>query len=912
MNADAATTFSTTDTTSVPNPTLRPTGKRVVIVDPSLNSPHSHNLNYARVFIRDAKAAGYDVVLLANKGFGQTQVEGCEVRPVFRHTIYQHGAIIKDRLNPKWMRASRLIGRIRTSLNFRLSHQRDRLRNEGRTVESSYFDILRKGANFVSLLGGGLMVLASRLLLREDQPFNRDTFAVGLSDEIQRLKLGAGDMVVFHTASFGLLESLSEARLRLPGLVASEADAHFIFHMSPTAPDARTYLNRFHQFADPSTVRHRLKVGSPFTRLHFWATSDALREELEPLTKIDFRLWHDINDVSEAEARAVRDTVIARTPADQRVVVGVRASDMRVEVIEPLAQAMEDAGQDASLTILARGPVLTDAAALLKARVPGARIVDVSTSQGFLESIAGCDVMVLPYEREIYRRRISAVLGNCGILGVAVVAQQDTTLGHDVDHADVFTYDTIQDLRDATARAIVARSQRLASGQPRWPEAKPACAAYFRNVQDQLIAVSAGEPSLASPKTVKVAVTVAPLWGRCGSTRAFEAQFLVLNTLGYFVIQTFISRERFTGAGNYSHYFSMLRENSMGGRANVQRIALRSLGGTLSVLAQRGFWRTSAMGQLNGLHATADVRDPFAKRAMAAAELGVINHVYHLGFAHRRIGGRKVLDTHDIQSVHMHRNGAANFLTRRPETFDALYADELTLVRTADAIVNVSEDDDRTLRQHNPNSTHIYPWVPPIRLMPQFENPDAWARANGKGEWYEGFDDFDMFLAGDAHPANVESAMWFMEKVFIPYLQPKRLRLVLCGRLSDAIYARLNGTPHVFYASFVSDIDDVRALSKIAVLPDRGGAGISNKTIESLSRGMAFTATSFAMRGIEGKYDGEIPVFDDPRDFAADIISMCRFKRRLSERAELSEAIYQDLFAFEPILEKWKNALGVK
>jgi len=885
-------------------------GKRMVIIDPSLNSPHSHNLDYAKVFIRDARNLGFEVILLANRGFGHGAIEGCTVRSVFNHTIYEHGEIVRTQSNPKWLQVSRIVARMRNSLGFRIGALEENRRNSGRQIEAEYIKGFKSFVSFLSLLGGGLLVAGARLLMREKTPFNRDAFAIALAAEIKRLNLGAGDLVVFHTASFGLLESLSEVRLQLPKLVACDADAHFIFHMSPTAPDARTYLNRYYQFADPRTLKSRLRVGSPFVRNHFWATSDALRSEIEPLTGIDFRLWEHITDISPEEVLATRERVTQRVQ-DAEIRVGIRGADVREDLIEPLSDCFIKSGRPARLVILSRGPMVRGAAALLKARVPNAEVLDASGDNAFLEAIASCDTFILPYERESYRRRISAMLGDCAMLGVAVVAQKDTTLGHHHAYTDVFSYSELEDLPKAVAAAIAARAGRVASGQPRWPAPKRASAAYFRHVGDQLLDASQHGDAFEALKKVKVAVTVAPLWGRCGSTRAFEAQFQVLNLLGYFVIQTFLNRERDSGVSSIPHYFNMLRENSMGGRANVQRIALRSSFASLVALLRPRFWKSSAMGQLAELHATASVRDPVAMKVMAQADLGIINHVYHLQFGHRRIGGRKVLDTHDVQSVHMQKNGAANFLTRRPDSFDALFADEAALVGTANYIVNVSEDDDRVLREHNPNSTHIYPWVPPLTLTPTYATPAEWAAACDKGPWYEGFGHFDLFLAGDAHPANIVSALWFMREVYLPYLQPKGLRLIICGRLSNAVYAELGGVEHVFYAAFVPDIDDVRALSRIAILPDRAGAGISNKTIEAMSRGMAFSSTSFAMRGIESNYSKGVPVFDDPKSMAADIISLSRYSRKRAEREALSVAIYTELFSLEPILEKWKIALDV-
>ena len=883
---------------------------RVVISDPSLVSDDGHNLDYAGVFVRDAISCGQTPILLANNAF-KGEVRGCEVRPVFEYSIYQHADIVAHRGLPRWVRFARLPTSLRNRFESRFQGKAQQLRDEGRGVEADWIMVGWSLLRFFLTLAGGPLALLIRLANPTPRPFNRDDFATALARELDRLNLTADDTVIVHTASFGLMESLSEARLLMKGGHATPSALHLIFHMSPTASDARTYLDRYFQFSAIETSTLRLTVGSPCQRTYLWATSTSLKEELEALTGSSFAIWEHITDVSPDQAQAVSAAQAGRRARPGVIRIGVRAVDLRSSLLNPIVEVLGELANKSKveLKILARQSVATGDAANLAAQVVQSEVIDVSTDAAYLDTIASCDLFLIPYKSDQFARRISALLGDCAMLGVPIVAMEGTTLASSSTYTDIFTFKTDADVAHAITAAADNVLERKARTAP--AEIKAGVSVYFRNTARALQARTLSPPSLQTEPELKVAVVLTPFWGKCGSTREFEAQFRILNQLGYLTIQIFLKRERLGDWRETPYNYKVLGENSITGRANVQRLGVRTLFNQWGVILDPRYRRASALGQLALLHAQARLYEPHLESLLKSAKICMINHCFHVEFAHRRVGGVKVLDTHDVQSIHLERAGVRNALTRAPESMQRLFDDEKRLVASVDAIVNVSEHDDRIFRQINPASRAIFPWVPPRRLESQFPTVEAWAkRYRPDHDWYWGIEDFALLLSGDAHNANLESARWFIDQVYLPHLHQYEYRLALTGRLSDAMYAAYGAIPHVFYMSFVDDIDEIRALSRVAILPDRVGAGISNKTIETLSRGLAFTSTSFSMRGINDLLETPTPTFDTPKAFADDVRQLLRFKKHHAARSALAEKIYREHFGFEHIFNDWKQILA--
>lgn len=126
-----------------------------------------------------------------------------------------------------------------------------------------------------------------------------------------------------------------------------------------------------------------------------------------------------------------------------------------------------------------------------------------------------------------------------------------------------------------------------------------------------------------------------------------------------------------------------------------------------------------------------------------------------------------------------------------------------------------------------------------------------------------------VFVAGFAHPPNVDAALWLMQEIW-PLVQARYpdVHLTLIGsNPSPEIQALANAA--VTVTGYVSD-EALRAYymdARVAVVPLRYGAGVKNKVIEAMSFGVPLVTTPVGAQGVEG-LSALIPVTEDPSTFA--------------------------------------------
>nr|WP_232479237.1 glycosyltransferase family 4 protein [Roseomonas rosulenta] len=164
-------------------------------------------------------------------------------------------------------------------------------------------------------------------------------------------------------------------------------------------------------------------------------------------------------------------------------------------------------------------------------------------------------------------------------------------------------------------------------------------------------------------------------------------------------------------------------------------------------------------------------------------------------------------------------------------------------------------------------------------------------------------------LWGDAHPLNVQSAIWFLEKVVLAHPRLADKSVVVVGRLGPAVYANLGPRPRWYYGDFLDTMDDCFAKARLLVLPDQIGTGMSIKTLETLAIGMPFVATAVAMRGINLGDTNYVPA-GSVAEFQQDILQLLRLSASRKKRAELAKYLFSLNFDREFYCRAWDEVLA--
>jgi glycosyltransferase involved in cell wall biosynthesis len=128
-----------------------------------------------------------------------------------------------------------------------------------------------------------------------------------------------------------------------------------------------------------------------------------------------------------------------------------------------------------------------------------------------------------------------------------------------------------------------------------------------------------------------------------------------------------------------------------------------------------------------------------------------------------------------------------------------------------------------------------------------------------------------LFVAGFAHPPNVDAAVFLVREV-VPRLEQEfgPVNVILAGSNPTATVRAL-ARANVEVTGYVTDEELARLYdrNRISVVPLRFGAGVKGKVVEALSRGVPLVTTSIGAQGIVGLENAALVRDDLPGIVAA-------------------------------------------
>jgi glycosyltransferase involved in cell wall biosynthesis len=847
------------------------------------------------MLVDQAHAQGMSVYLLTNKSdTARHDASKADIHRVFQHTIYEHWNtrdIWRDAASREKALALRERAKALTEIPPLASNAADM------EIVSHY---LRRARN---LLAKGYVARLNKKAISKygrGKPILYDLFADRLGTALKSIEVSSGDVIVIHTATFGMLESLPTLRVSMDLDAPIDVDCHCIFHHSPTDSGTEYWFNRYYQVSEPRRLRQRLTTGSPFRRLRFSATNEPLRQQLTKMLGARVDSFHDIVDPgTELSDRSI----VSKTSVD----VGVRAADVTDDNLAAISACLAQIAArhpDVRIHVLASSdlPSSTTALSLMSLRC----VASVRTTQSreeYFRAIDSLDVLLLPYREAHYGRRVSGVFFDCTSRGVTVVVAEGTTMALAYSPL-VFTYYSEAMMASALDLAVgSARSSALT--KLRWDVAQSVRAIAKRDVVAELTG-AADAPSVEIAEFGPIATIVQPAWGRCGSSTVFDSENEYLLSRGFFVIRLLVAQWE-VGLEHAKIIYDLVEENAT--RVKPHAFALMSLtrASEQRARAQSHFATLSAFGQQNELlGASEHDNEALIRFAYEKSDLAVVNHSFHSKIAQNFRKARKVLETQDVQAVQFGIRGETNKVTKKPERLRDWLGDEAKVWREFDACVNLSEDENVFIGRHAKKSYYIRPYIIPRSLSVQ-RSWRQFVSANGLHESFLNVDRFDMMLWGDLHPANIESTQWFLREIATPHFGG--LPMAIVGRVGGLMYDTFGSRAGFYYGGFLDSLDDCFARARVLVLPDKRGTGMSIKTLETLALGRPFAATDFAMRGVDLSGTGYRPA-TSAEELRADIAELLHNPRAMSDRAQLSKQLYRMNFSPEVYNERWDRVLS--
>ncbi len=218
---------------------------------------------------------------------------------------------------------------------------------------------------------------------------------------------------------------------------------------------------------------------------------------------------------------------------------------------------------------------------------------------------------------------------------------------------------------------------------------------------------------------------------------------------------------------------------------------------------------------------------------------------------------------HDLHFRRMHEQAAqagGDDAARLRREAEAMQARERALWRRHDVVLYPSEDEAAQVRALEPavDARAVLPYA-----YDRFVDDAMPAGRAGV-----------LFVAGFAHPPNVDAARWLVEAI-MPAVWARRpgVRLSLVGSNPTAEVLALAGE-RVEVTGFVSDAELQRryGAARVAVVPLRFGAGVKSKVVEALQQGLPLVTTSVGAQGLPG-VEAASSVADDPVALADAILA---------------------------------------
>ena len=229
---------------------------------------------------------------------------------------------------------------------------------------------------------------------------------------------------------------------------------------------------------------------------------------------------------------------------------------------------------------------------------------------------------------------------------------------------------------------------------------------------------------------------------------------------------------------------------------------------------------------------------------------------------------------------------------------DVMEIRERAIWRRSDGVLYPSEDEAAQVRALEPavDARAVTPYA--------YEHFADDAVVDGRGDL--------LFVAGFAHPPNVDAARWLVESI-MPKVWERRpeARLSLVGSNPTAEVLALAGE-RVEVTGFVDDAELQRryAQARVAVVPLRYGAGVKSKVVEALQQGLPLVTTSVGAQGLPG-VDATCAVADDEAALADHLLRLLADDVVWRGQSRLGAAYARAHFSRDTLRTQLASALGI-
>ncbi len=255
---------------------------------------------------------------------------------------------------------------------------------------------------------------------------------------------------------------------------------------------------------------------------------------------------------------------------------------------------------------------------------------------------------------------------------------------------------------------------------------------------------------------------------------------------------------------------------------------------------------------------------------------------------------------HDLHFMRLRREQALTGDAGTGSEADAIERVERNLWDRCDMVLYPSEEEVAQVRA-------LAPQVPTMAVpLMCFEDASGDPAANLAER--EGI----LFVAGFAHPPNVDAARWLVGEI-LPLVHARRpgVELQLVGSNPTAQVLELAGAG-ITVSGYVDHVtlNSLYASSRVVVAPLRFGAGVKLKVLEAMQQGTPLVTTTVGAQGLPG-LELVIAVADEPQRIADAIVTLLEDDARWRRVSADGRDYVRRHFSHDTMATALRQALGI-
>lgn len=364
-----------------------------------------------------------------------------------------------------------------------------------------------------------------------------------------------------------------------------------------------------------------------------------------------------------------------------------------------------------------------------------------------------------------------------------------------------------------------------------------------------------------------LAVQIQPAWPYGGSHTVFANQTDALLDRNWFILRIFVDPEAGAGPTMRRRMNLTVAEANVDATPHLDTVACAD--GAPEALNESNadeLYRRTVRNRMRTV-----IADDLVARLATRADIAIVNYTVHMGFALKACPAAKlVLETHDDitrMAVARSRTVANQPTFRTRMAVKRHLRLERLIWSAADVCIALSLSELTKIRRH----------VSTVYVLPR-----PYARPSRQG----GSDArWDILIVMNPHPFNVQGLDHFLEHVVLGDPRLMRVRIAIVGRINEWLESKWKDRlPNTHWLGYVSDIDNLRDVTRLSVCPDLNGTGVAIKTLSCIVVGHPLVATPTALRGLPDAILDLIPPADGAAEMQCQILELLKNDDLLQER----------------------------